>query len=192
MKPHIKSLLLLLPIILAVAYLLKSVSNRSEFSDSDLVQRSEAMKAFETWDLKTIQDWTGKDIKVDTLKEPIVIMHYWASWCAPCIHEFPDLIEMAKKMKGKVQVFAISEDTDVKEIEAFIKSFKEAQMIPYFHLIWDKDHKYMDRWSVTKLPESFIYGPDRKLVKNVSGVVSWTSPDTDEFFRLVEKREIKP
>lgn len=192
MKPHLKAFLILLPVIAGVFYLLNTLSNRSEFSEGDLIKKSEVKKAFENWDLKTLSDWRGKEIKADSLSEPIIVMHYWAAWCAPCIHEFPDLIEMTKKMKGRVRVFAVSEDNDVKEIEAFIKSFKESQAVPHFHIVWDQDHKLMDRWAVTKLPESFIYGPDRKLVKHVGGVVNWTSADTDEFFRLVEKRQIKP
>ena len=185
MKQYTKPLLILLPIILVIGYYLVSLSNRSEFPE-DSNQAVAAPAAYESLDYKELIDWKGTKLAVSTTPEPIVIMHFWASWCEPCIHEFPDLINMAKAMKGKVQVFAISEDSNKDEIKAFIKSFKDAEATENFHLVFDEKHEIMNKWEVNKLPESYIFGPKRKLAKHVTGVVSWTLPDTYEYFKMLE------
>ncbi len=191
MKPYIKPLLILLPVIIAISYYLVSLSNRSEFSDQDAKVQSKPSAA-ELLTIEKITDWKGSSAEVSTASQPIVILHFWASWCAPCIHEFPDLINMVKAMNGKVKVIAFSEDNVSTEIAAFIKSFKEAETTENFHLVWDEKHKVMNDLEVTKLPESFIYGPDRKLAKHVGGVVSWTSQDTIEYLKTLLASESKP
>ena len=185
MKQYTKPLLILLPVIFVIGYYLVTLSNRSEFPD-DGGQAAVAPAAFESLDIKELTDWKGTKLEVSTTPEPIVIMHFWASWCEPCIHEFPDLIKMAKEMKGKVKVFAISEDSNKDEIKAFIKSFKDVETTENFHLVFDENHAIMNKWEVNKLPESYIFGPNRKLAKHVTGVVSWTLQDTYDYFKMLE------
>lgn len=185
MKQYTKPLIILLPVILVIGYYLVTLSNRSEFPNEDN-KTVAAPAAFETLEYKELTDWKGAKFAASTAPEPIVIMHFWASWCEPCIHEFPDLIKMAKAMKGKVKVFAISEDTNKDEVKAFIKSFKDAELLENFHIVWDENHEIMNKWVVDKLPESYIFGPKRKLAKHVSGVVSWTLQDTYDYFKMLE------
>lgn len=40
------------------------------------------------------------------------IVNLWASWCAPCLAELPDIDRLAAALKGKVSVFAINLDTN--------------------------------------------------------------------------------
>lgn len=187
MKHYLKPLVILLPVISIIFYYLVTLSNRSEFSEVD--NQSVKAAAYDTLEIKELKDWRGNNIHISNAPEPIIIMHFWASWCEPCIHEFPDLIKLAKNSKGRIKVMAISEDKTDIEIEAFIKSFKDAQTTSNFHILWDKDHEIMNKWEVTKLPESYIFGPDRKLAKHVGGVVNWTSKDTFEYFKILESSE---
>ncbi len=186
MKYYLKPFLILSPVIILIAYYLVALSNRSEFAEV-VVEPHNQIKTFERLNVEEFKTWKGLKYEGSGAVEPIIIMHFWASWCAPCIHEFPDLINMAKALKGQVKVFAISEDKEIEEIQAFIKSFKDAETTDNFHIIWDQEHKIMNEWEVNKLPESFIYGPDRKLAKRISGVVSWTSQDTKEYFDKLRK-----
>jgi thiol-disulfide isomerase/thioredoxin len=191
MKAYLKPFLILLPLILIIAYYLVSLSNRSEFPEEEN-QLQNKPQAFENLNIDELIDWKGRKISVAPAVEPIIILHFWASWCGPCIHEFPDLIKMANAMKGRVKVFALSEDNNKEEIDAFIKSFKDAETTENFHIIWDENHKIMNEWQVNKLPESYIFGPGRKLAKHVSGVVSWSLQDTFEYFKALELISKKP
>ncbi len=184
MKYYIKPLLFILPIIFVTTYYLVTLSNRSEFAHLEAAE-TKAIPDYDTLKIEELQDWKGNSIKPSTSVEPIIIVHFWASWCGPCIHEFPDLINMSKAMRGKVKVFALSEDKQSEEIKAFIKSFKDAETTDNFHIVWDQDHQIMNKWEVSKLPESYIFGPDRKLAKRISGAVAWMSQDTKDYFQIL-------
>ena len=188
MKHHLKPLLILLPLVAVVLYYLVALSNRSEFPKDANQNKAVEAPAYEHLQIENFKDWKGNSFPAKSADAPIIIVHFWASWCAPCIHEFPDLIKMTKAMKGKVKVFALSEDSKKEEITAFIKSFRDAETTENFHIVWDEGHEVMNKWDVVKLPESYIFGPDRKLAKQVSGVVSWSSNDTADYFRDLEVR----
>ena len=57
-----------------------------------------------------LRDISGKKFKINTFKEKIIIIDFWATWCPPCIKEIPHFIELQKKYND-VQVIGISLDT---------------------------------------------------------------------------------
>lgn len=107
----------------------------------------------------------------------IVIVNFWASWCAPCLEEFPSMIKLVQEMKGRVVLLAVSQDSTRQEIEAFLKSFPEAKT-EGVHVIWDEDRGLGKAYEVDRLPESFLAGPEGKLITKVVGTINWYSPDT--------------
>ncbi len=181
MKTYFRPLLILMPALLACYYYLSSFSKRSELSEISGPQAALTSQIDELENVR-LQTWLGLEVKLRDLKEPFIILHFWASWCAPCIQEFPELIQFAKVMKGRVQVLAISEDSEKKEIEVFLKSFKEADQVSNFNILLDHDHSLRDQFLVSKLPESFIFDSDRRLIKKVSGAVRWLEKENQDFF----------
>lgn len=185
MKAYLKPLLILIPVIfLLVFFYLKEKEEMQAVPQS--VTSTQGVSSLE---LKEVTDWKGQKIDLSKYPESNLVVHFWASWCGPCVHEFPDLIEMTKRQNGKAVVLAIAEDKDLKEVEAFVKSFPQALNTDHFYIVWDQDRSYMKQWNVEKLPESYIYSPDRNLAKRVSGAVSWTNEDAEGFFKLILERK---
>ena len=54
-----------------------------------------------------------------------------------------------------------------------------------FEVVWDADKAVMQKYGVEKVPESFLVGRDGKLLRKVTGVENWNSPDAIEFFKLL-------
>jgi cytochrome c biogenesis protein CcmG, thiol:disulfide interchange protein DsbE len=188
MRTHLRPLLIILPIVILIFYAFKVYTNQSEFASID--NKSTSATLAKELPVESLTDWQGAGFEVKKSLSPIVIIHFWASWCAPCIHEFPDLIKLVKMSGDKIQVVAISEDSAEVEIVSFLKSFPEVKAVKNFNIVWDKNRDYMKMWNVGKLPESYIYGPDRKLAKQISGAVSWTSEDSLAYLKSIEK--LKP
>lgn len=126
-------------------------------------------------------------ISTDSLKGSVVIVNFWASWCAPCVEEVPSLIKLINKYNGKVKLLAISGDSSKQDIEIFLKSFPglKAENIT---VVWDENRSLMKMFSIARLPESYIFSQDLKLQKKVVGTIDWYTEDAQKYIEaLVHK-----
>lgn len=55
-------------------------------------------------------DVYGAGLKLDTLNEKTLIVNYWATWCAPCIKEIPELNDLAKTHADVLTLVGINFD----------------------------------------------------------------------------------
>lgn len=51
-----------------------------------------------------------------------LLVNFWATWCAPCIEEFPDLVKIDNDYKGKIDFITITLD-DVEDIKSGVPNF---------------------------------------------------------------------
>lgn len=116
------------------------------------------------------------------MRRPVVLVHFWASWCAPCVVEFPQLMELAAKYGGNVDLMLVSLDRDVAAIEAFRAKIKDKNPDirldgPNLHWIWDEGKNIsLKTFNTVKVPETFFFGPDRRIVDKKAGETDWNSP----------------
>jgi len=127
-----------------------------------------------------LKDLSGKQVRLSDFSNSVVILNFWASWCAPCVKEFPSLKHLVEKMDHKVKVVAISNDGDRADLESFLKSF--GTLPPDFIVLWDKEKQVAESFGTQVFPESYIFGPGNKLIRKVAGIDEWDSPMALEFF----------
>lgn len=110
-----------------------------------------------------------------------IILHFWASWCAPCVSEFPALLSMARQNETRVTILAISTDIAPDKIKKFLK--KQRPPLPSnVKIIWDKDKKLTeDLFQTFKLPETIILDRGGGMVQKEIGVTDWSSPAFQRF-----------
>src|ERR1700688_2527215 len=69
----------------------------------------------------TVQDAQNK-ITLSQYRGQVVVLNFWATWCAPCVEEVPSLVEMQRRLKAKgVTVVAVSIDVDENAYQLFLK-----------------------------------------------------------------------
>ncbi len=122
----------------------------------------------------------GEPLKLSDYKGKIVLLNFWASWCEPCIKEFPSMISLVEKMKGELILLAISADYEEQDMKNFLKAFKVDS--PYIYVAWDKDQETAKSYGTFTLPESYIIGKKGELIRKVSGIEEWDTPDAIEYF----------
>ncbi|MFK8137277.1 MAG: TlpA family protein disulfide reductase [Bdellovibrionales bacterium] len=138
------------------------------------------------------------EIKSDTIKNidnlykigtPVTLVHFWASWCGPCIDEFPELLALNKKNKN-ITIVVVSEDESEKEYRAFLKTinFEENQRLIS---VLDEDYKIAGLFGTEKLPETYILGKNKQLIRKVPNPEKWDSPIVDQYFEAIVKQEIE-
>lgn len=99
-------------------------------------------------------------------KSPAVLVNVWATWCAPCRHEFPDLMKLARTYRNRgLDVILVSADFDDQMPE--VRRFLSSQGVDFpTYLKNEEDMKFIDaldkRWTGA-LPATFVYDAQRNL-----------------------------
>jgi thiol-disulfide isomerase/thioredoxin len=120
--------------------------------------------------------------------DKIMLINFWASWCAPCIAEFPKLIELARLYPENLVLLAISSDDSEEDIVRFIESLGEKTEIDLDNVIisHDIDKKItQDLFQTYMLPETIIVNTNAEMVHKVIGA-DW---ELDEMKELILKHK---
>ena len=128
---------------------------------------------------KAVPDFSFQTINDDNhslsdFSDKAILIHFWATWCAPCIVEFPELIKLANK-RNDIAILAFSSDRTINPIQRFIK-----QDLPdNFKIIHDQKQKITrDNFSVFRLPETYIVKPNMILDDHIVGAYTgWHNLD---------------
>jgi peroxiredoxin len=98
---------------------------------------------------------------LDKLRGQVVMLNFWASWCAPCREEFPLLDQMYKKYKALgFTMLGVNVEPDSNDAERFI-----AKTPVSFPIVFDKDSTVSKLYRVEGMPSTVLI--DRK------GVLRW-------------------
>ncbi len=101
-----------------------------------------------------------------------IIYNFWATWCPPCIEETPSLLRFVQKNSNRFFLFAISQDSSLKDIEVFLKSFPKYKN-KNIEILWDDNRNLAMNFKVNKLPETFVYQIKKNKLIKISGSFNW-------------------
>ena len=109
---------------------------------------------------------------IAAFKGNVVIVKFWATWCDPCVEEFPHFLEVAR---AHPQAKVVSVSVDLRQaIDADVKPFLKAHKVTFPTYLLDVEDpsvvmaKIDKAWNGT-LPATFVYGKDGKLAKSFVG-----------------------
>ena len=154
------------------SYTLLSKMMKKRVPDFSLPPLPTALSAKTETRLKGEQN-PSTPFSLSQLKGKWILIHFWATWCAPCITELPSLLSMVKAIQGKLQLVAISLDSEQKNLQDFQQKFLPQNPPPHVHLLWDKENKIQKLYGVNKLPVSFLITPEHKLFRRFLGAKEW-------------------
>jgi len=129
----------------------------------------------------TLPDLEGHSVSLSQFKDRPVLINLWASWCAPCVKEFPSLKNLVEHFGGQVVVLAVSHDHSRDDLDSFIKVFGDVPKD--FVIVWDKDRITGELLGTDQLPETYILDKQHKLLRKVAGEQNWADPMALEFFK---------
>src|SRR4030066_2527186 len=115
----------------------------------------------------TLKLTNGKNIKLSDHKGKIVIIDFWATWCAPCRRGIPDLVEIQKKYQKEVLIIGISLDNETKpDVVPFMKQYRINYPVAYGNM-----EVITAFGNIQAIPTSFIIDQAGKIVDKHIGLV---------------------
>jgi thiol-disulfide isomerase/thioredoxin len=144
----------------ALGVMLSGVGS-SAASANDTERLSQLTQAFARLDAR---DMNGRHWTAEGLRGRVVVLDFWATWCAPCWKEIPWLQKIHDGQNPtRVQVIGISLDvTDRRTFVAWLNRQRVA-----WPQIWDRsgyDSPLAERFGVGSLPTTILVGPDGRVV----------------------------
>lgn len=123
-----------------------------------------------------IQDANDKPLKLGDLKGKVLLLNFWATWCAPCVKEMPSLDRLQAALpKDKFLIVPLSIDGPTKpKVAPFYKDQKLANLGIYF----DKGRKTMQGLDVTLLPTSILVDAKGRELGRIEGDADWDMPES--------------
>lgn len=118
----------------------------------------------------TLEDYKGK----------VVLLHFWATWCAPCIEEMLHMESLWKKYQDKgLIVVAV---TVQEKPEGQIKAFSEKMGLS-FPILLDIKGEISALYDLAAMPSSYLISRDGKVVARIKGTGDWSD---SEIKQLIE------
>jgi peroxiredoxin len=123
-----------------------------------------------------VQDAQNK-ITLSEYRGQVVVLNFWATWCAPCVEEVPSLVEMQRRLKAKgVTVLAVSVDVDQDAFRQFVKNHNVNLVT-----VRDPSGKSNQLYGTFRFPESYIIDREGVMRRKFIGAVDWTAPEITDF-----------
>jgi len=133
----------------------------------------------------TFETISGDKIRLKEIAAPIVMLNFWASWCTPCLEEFPSIVDLRQKFK-KDEIFIIGVNSDeenhLKEIKKVSRKYKFN-----FPNVADPSGGILSEFDVTSIPLTIIFYQG-KVLEVMKGPHDFSSVEIgNNFNKLIEK-----
>jgi len=81
----------------------------------------------------------------------VTVVHFFASWCAPCTKSIPELDALYAKHSGRIAAIGIGEDDDESDMRAFV-----ANLHASFTMLFDSARAKAGRWKPATMPTTYV------------------------------------
>jgi cytochrome c biogenesis protein CcmG, thiol:disulfide interchange protein DsbE len=119
---------------------------------------------------------SGKTVRLVDYRGRIVVLNFWATWCAPCIEELPTLVALANR-DPQITVIAISTDDDAGAYATFLTTHP----MPGVVVIRDGAQQSNTLYGSVRFPESYVIDRQGTLRRKFIGPQVWTSPELADY-----------
>ncbi len=128
-------------------------------------------------------DPDDKALSLADYKGKVVLLNFWATWCAPCVKEMPSLDRLQAAMgKDKFVVVPLSLDGPSKpKVAPFYKDKNLANLGVYF----DKGKKVQQTLDVSVLPTSILIDAQGREIGRMLGEADWDKPESIALMKAV-------
>ncbi|MBI2821197.1 MAG: redoxin domain-containing protein [Acidobacteria bacterium] len=106
----------------------------------------------------------GSTRKLSDFGGKIVMVNFWATWCAPCKQEIPGLLEIYREKRNHMEIIGVAEESQMADIHSFVE-----EMGIDYPIALDPNGKIGEQYRLFAYPTSFLFAPDGTLARQYTG-----------------------
>ncbi|UYN96940.1 MAG: TlpA family protein disulfide reductase [Enhydrobacter sp.] len=134
--------------------------------------RAKAGKPLPTLEFLDAQD---RPALFSDFKDRVLLVNFWATWCAPCVKEMPSLDRLQGLVgKDKLIVLPLSLDGPSRDK---VVPFYEQQALINLGIFFDKGRKIMQATGTTVLPTTILADRQGRELGRLEGEADWDQPE---------------
>jgi thiol-disulfide isomerase/thioredoxin len=115
----------------------------------------------------------GKAQRLEDYRGRVLLVNFWATWCAPCLEEMPSIERLRRSLDARrFAVLAVNVGEGPRVAGDFAR-----KMDLGFNFLLDRDMKVSKAWGARVLPATFIVGPDGVVHYSYYGAIDWSRAD---------------
>lgn len=118
----------------------------------------------------------GGSVSLSEFSGKVLVLNFWAGWCAPCLHEMPGLYAFYRRLNSKgLEVIALNMDDDAaRGMDVLLK--KTGQ--PPFPVFKGAESELADRFQLEGLPFTVVVDRGGRIVYSRAGEIDWAKSET--------------
>lgn len=124
----------------------------------------------------TVSDGTSS-IHLASYRGHVVLLNFWATWCAPCIQEMPSLIELHHAQPNLV-ILAVSIDEDPDAYKSFLR-YRHVDLTT----VRDPSESAAKLFHTDMWPETYVIDRKGYIRRKFIGAQDWTSPEIRDYLK---------
>lgn len=116
-------------------------------------------------------DSGGRPIPLATRMAPVTLVHFWSTWCPPCIDEIPSILRLADSYAGNhdFALVMIAVQDEFEKVQTFLGERVSESL-------FDHDWKVSHSYGTAKLPETHLV-VGGKIIESFIGTTNWDARD---------------
>jgi len=135
-------------------------------------------------------DWVLTDLNDEIIdlyclrESKIIVINFWATWCAPCIRELPSLSKLAQNKE--LFVLAVSTENP-SVVKKFLERAFKSGLSPQLKVAIVKEQEKLKHFPQDKIPATYIFDKKGLLKIKHMGEKDWSEPNTLKQILLLDK-----
>ena len=133
----------------------------------------------------SLRNLKGNYESLDSFRGQVVVLNFWATWCAPCRVEMPSFEKLYRRYRSEgVAVLAVTLD---KNAGPKIKSFVDEYELS-FPILLDEQGEVERLYPSMTIPFTYVIDSEGRVVARVDGAKNWESNETFEAIEYLLKK----
>lgn len=135
-----------------------------------------------------LQDLAGQPVRLSDFRGRFLVVNFWASWCEPCVKEWPDLAQLAERLAPDAAdlsqgdlgsshenplVLAISLDKTLLDAQEFLT--KNGLSGTRVRVLWDPSGEAAKQFGSQKIPDTYFVNERHEIVHAYIDARKWSS-----------------